>query len=303
MRQDELIEKWLKNELTPSEKSEFEALDDADFNQYIVDFASNFKAPETNTFSDFETFKNHYKKTNTKVVPLKGYTAWLKIASVIVVALGVFYFTVLHAPNTTLNTLANQQDSVKLPDDSFVKLNENSELTFNEKVWDKKRELNLIGEAFFDVEKGQRFDVKTKRGTVSVLGTEFNVLSNDSVFKVTCYEGLVMVSINDQKVELPAGNELRMEGNVVETSDVNIIEPKWLKNLSVFNNEPFENVIFELEKQYNVQIEYANPKPINFTGAFENNNLQNALKSITQPFNLTFTIINDNEVSITYMED
>ena len=248
-------------------------------------------------------FKKRLQNTDTPTIALNGYTAWLKIASVIVVGLGILYFTVLHAPNTTLNTLANQKNSVELPDHSFVQLNENSKLTYNKSKWDKKRELNLQGEAYFDVEKGKKFDVKTKMGTVSVLGTEFNVISNDSIFHVTCYEGLVMVAIDNQKIELPAGTEMKLVGDTLDKSKVSIVEPQWLKNLSVFKNEPFENVIFELEKQYALKIEYSNLKSIHFTGAFENNNLQNALKSITQPFDLTFTIINENEVNIKKTQD
>ena len=303
MTQDELIGKWLKNELSPSERNEFEALDDSEFNRYIVDFAHHFKAPETSQLSDFETFKAHYQNVNTPVIPLNGYSAWLKIASVVIIAFGVLYFTIFHAPNTTLNTLANQKQSIELPDHSLVKLNEYSKLTYNKNNWNKKRELNLNGEAYFDVEKGKKFEVKTKMGTVSVLGTEFNVISNDSVFHVTCYEGLVMVAFDNQKIELPAGTEMRLVGDTLDKSKINIVEPQWLKNLSVFENEPFENVIFELEKQYALKIEYSNSKTIHFTGAFENNNLQNALKSITQPFNLTFTILNENEVRITHTED
>ena len=71
-----------------------------------------------------------------------------------------------------------------------MKLNELSQLEYNASKWDENRSLELKGEAFFDVEKGKRFDVTTEFGNVSVLGTEFNVLSRDSIFKVSCYEGL-----------------------------------------------------------------------------------------------------------------
>lgn len=302
MTQDELTKKWLNNELSPAEKIKFEDLEDAKFNQYIVDFAANFRTPETYQLSSFETFQQNFQASN-EVKPLQGYSAWLKIASVIIIALGIFYFTVLHAPMTSISTLANEMNSINLPDKSFVKLNENSILTYNEKKWNEKRELNLSGEAYFDVEKGKKFDVKTEMGTVSVLGTEFNVYSNDGTFNVTCYEGLVSVSFNEKNIELPAGTEMKISEGSFEKIAVNIVEPQWLKKLSVFENEPIENVIFELEKHYNINIVYSNTKSIKFSGAFENNNLQNALKSITEPFNLNFTILNESEVEIKYSED
>ena len=76
-----------------------------------------------------------------------------------------------------------------------------SELNYNASKWGEKRELELKGEAFFDVEKGKRFDVNTELGKISVLGTEFNVLSRDSIFKVSCYEGLVQVTYGNEKIK------------------------------------------------------------------------------------------------------
>jgi len=49
----------------------------------------------------------------------------------------------------------------------------------------------LFGKAYFDVDKGKTFTVKTDLGTVQVLGTRFDVESRDSIFKVVCYEGSV----------------------------------------------------------------------------------------------------------------
>ena len=73
-------------------------------------------------------------------------------------------------------------------------LNSKSTITFNKHNWDTNRTLELNGEAFFDVEKGNTFTVKTSQGNVSVLGTEFNVNASVDFFRVSCYEGKVKVS-------------------------------------------------------------------------------------------------------------
>ena len=140
--------------------------------------------------------------------------------------------------------------------------------------------------------------MNTALGKVSVLGTEFNVLSRDSIFKVTCYEGLVQVVYQQEKVKLPAGTELVFSSGNAQKTTIVIAEPYWLKNMSVFENATFKDVITEFENQYAITIDYPSDTAMNFTGAFEHDNLENALKSITQPLNLTYTIQNTNKVVI-----
>ena len=60
--------------------------------------------------------------------------------------------------------------------------------------------------------------------------------------------------------------------------------------MSVFKNTPLDKVILELEKVYKVKINYSSNIKFNFTGAFEHNNINNALESITHPLNLTYLI-------------
>jgi len=133
---------------------------------------------------------------------------------------------------------------------------------------------------------------------VSVLGTEFNVMSRDSIFKVSCYEGLVKVIYNDDEVKLPGGTEFVLSSGKGLKSNIVIAEPYWLKNMSVFEDASFKAVVEELEKQFNIKVQYPSGLNVNFTGAFEHNNLENALKSISTPLNLTYSIENINEVII-----
>jgi transmembrane sensor len=303
MNKDELLKKWLKNELSASEKQDFEKLDDADFNAYIVDFAKQFKASHHSGLSDFETLKQRYNKAQKPVKSLAWFSPLLKIASIVVVAFGIIYFTFLNDSETTLRTLANETNEVILPDNSKVSLNELSQLVYDTNQWDKKRLLQLNGEAFFDVEKGKTFEVKTTNGVVSVLGTEFNVISRDSLFKVSCYEGLVQVGYKNDTIKLPAGSEFTLVADNALTSKLIITEPHWLNHMSVFENANLSDVLLELERQYNIKVDNLTQNTIKFTGAFELNNIENALKSITQPLNLTYSIQTNNEVIIRNAQD
>lgn len=68
-----------------------------------------------------------------------------------------------------------------LEDGSVVYLAQESTLKYPEHFAEDKREVNLQGEAFFDVAKKpeQAFTIETARVRVEVLGTAFNVRSNE----------------------------------------------------------------------------------------------------------------------------
>ncbi|CAM1351698.1 FecR family protein [Tenacibaculum crassostreae] len=294
MDKNELIQKWLNNELTYEEQNAFDTLDDAPFLKEIIEEGKRFSAEKHSKTTDFKTLEKRLadkKKTRwIQIIP--------RIAAVLLISFGLFYF-INNPKNITYNTKYSENKTITLPDNSIVELNELSNLTYQAKNWKNNRTLQLKGEAFFDVEKGMRFDVNTAKGTVSVLGTEFNVLDRDSIFKVSCYEGLVQVSYQNKMIKLPAGKEFTLVNGIEQNTNTALAEPKWLKNMSVFDNIPLVDVIKELESQYNVTVELSiKNKQTNFTGAFTNNNIESALKAITQPLNLSYEIKNNTEIII-----
>ncbi|WP_298899604.1 FecR family protein [uncultured Psychroserpens sp.] len=300
MDKEYIIKKWLQNDLSPSERAHFDSLDDIELYEEIIQEAQRFKGDAHAKVDSFEVLD---KKLGSKK---SASTHWIKVVSSIAAILiaGFALFTLINKDQiTSYKTDLAQNETITLPDNSIVNLNELSELEYINTDWNENRSLDLSGEAFFDVEKGNQFEVNTNFGKVSVLGTEFNVLSRDSIFKVSCYEGMVQVTYNNTDVKLPAGTEFILTSGKGLKSNISIAEPFWLKNMSVFENATLKNVILELEKQYNIKVHFQLDKTLNFTGAFEHNNLENALKSITQPLDLTYTIKNNNEVIIRHVQD
>ena len=293
MERDDLLQKWLNGTLTPEEQIAFNALDDAPFLREILEEGKRFSAEKYSKVSDFKTLENRLAE--------KKKFKWLhlvpKIAAVLLISFAVFHF--ITNSTTTFTTEYSENKKITLPDNSLVQLNEFTSIEYKAKNWEQNRSLQLNGEAFFDVEKGSRFDVNTPHGIISVLGTEFNVLSRDSIFKVSCYEGLVQVLYHKKTIQLPAGSEFVLKNNSEEKTSISIVTPQWINNKSIFEHALIENVIAELEKQYNVNIVFnTTNNNLYFTGAFTHNNIDSALKAITQPFNLTYKIKNKTEIII-----
>jgi ferric-dicitrate binding protein FerR (iron transport regulator) len=295
MEKEYLLKKWLNNDLSEAEAKAFQAMEGSQLYKEIIEEAQRFKGGAQEKVADFELLKSKLKDKEKK--PVRWINLATRIAAVFILGIGLYTYLDRDQINT-FATISGQKQSITLPDNSVVTLNESSELFYKASQWEDERILNLKGEAYFDVEKGKRFDVITDQGTVSVLGTEFNVLSREGVFKVSCYEGLVQVAYNGSLIQVPAGTEFTLGSGNLLKSDVLLSQPTWLTNMSVFENAAFKNVILELENQYQVKIQFPKDTNRSFTGAFEHDDLENALRSITQPLDMTYIIRNDKEVVI-----
>lgn len=297
MEREELIKKWLDNELNSHELDAFKKL--KDYNE-LVTLSNNltrFKAPEYNVQEELNIALQNINTTKTE-----SKTHWLRpvlrIAAILAISFSVYYYTT--TLDTNIATLAAQKTTIELPDASNVSLNAMSNLAYNESSWDKNRDVTLEGEAFFKVAKGSTFNVKTKQGTVTVLGTEFNVKQRDNYFEVICYEGSVKVTHNSDIVILKPGNSfLKIDGKLIAKEKETSLNPSWINNESYFKSMPFEYVIREFERQYNVSI---NPQNIDlkqlFTGSFSHNNLEVALKEITLPLDVTYNFKNKTTIDL-----
>ena len=297
MNKEDLIKKWLADELSAAELEDFKKLDDYDMHSKILETAHYFKASEVSEIAGIEAlYEKIDKKNTTKVRQIHWYKPLLKIAAMVVFILG-FSFFFFKNKDTTVNTLVSQKEEIELPDASTVVVNAKSQIVYNEKKWYTKREINLMGEAFFKVKKGSQFDVISSGGTITVLGTQFNVKSRENFFEVTCYEGLVKVQHNELTRYLSAGNILRIIDGNITFKTTNTIHPQWISNVSGFRSVPLYDVIEEFKRQYSVTFSLMNINEKRlFTGGFVHDNMEDGLKSITLPLDLTYSIDASNHI-------
>ncbi len=201
-----------------------------------------------------------------------------------------------------------------LPDGTRVWLNAGSKLTYPGTFPASRREVQLEGEAYFDVARnpGAPFSVHAGKITVGVLGTCFNVkaYTEDSDVETTLISGKVQVTLDNEPEKtillsphekLTIMNESgNVKGQVVSSrpgaernfnalryqvqalphdSDNHFVETAWLNNKLVINNESFETVAHMLERKYDVDIRFQDESLLqeHISGVFEKENIGQVL--------------------------
>ena len=259
---ENFLARWTSGELSEAELAEWKASPDYVEYMRILDTSAALELPATREQADIWN-ELSAKLTEAPVVkmdaPVRKFVLprW-SYAAVAAVAL-LFALFVFIPDTSTYQTLAAQTETVTLPDGSTVHMHAGSTLSFSDD-WDGNRTVNLAGEAFFEVKKGEKFTVITPRGNVEVLGTSFNVKARSKSFKTTCYTGKVRVSNI-----LDASEQLLTPGLVAaldENGSLNKIEldldgssPEWMRGKYRFRNDPLSDIAPEFERIFDVNID------------------------------------------------
>jgi len=244
-------------------------------------------------------------KKNTKIISMIFYR--VAAAVIIFVTGSVFY---LQNASNTIVCKKGDHISHKLPDGSIVHLNASSTISYHPHWWYFNREVLLDGEAFFNVEKGQKFSVVSGDKITEVLGTSFNIYAREKKYKVFCKTGKVKVSNPKIGLTILPGELVKLDAKdvntKVETAEENEIL-SWQQYKFIYNAESLIEVFKEIERQYNttIQLNLNSNSEYIFTGYFTKNTpLDSTIEVISNRFNLQ-TIKNKNNqyiISAKYTE-
>ncbi len=260
-------------------------------------YSSQISGLEVNPEHSWNDFKGRYMDKKVPVISLNRRMV-IQFAAVLVLGVFLSWFFLLN--REVISTQIAENKTVILPDNSEVVLNSESRISYKERTWMSDRSLKLDGEAFFKVEKGQTFRVKTSHGMVQVLGTQFNVNSRNGFFEVVCFEGRVLVKSEQESRELTAGKGFRiLDDKIVKLPDFTNASPDWLARESSFVAVPLIRVFEELQRQYDVKVILSESIDENklFSGTITHSDLEKALQSICLPLKLNYQV-NDKTISI-----
>ena len=294
MEENYTLAKWLNNELEGDDLKAFEASEDFAVYQKIKQYSGELTTP---AFDDDKMLQTILQRKKTKTISIQK--VLLRMAAVFIVGFGIT-FAVKNFANFTEYALNGASTEFSLPDNSTVLLNSGSEIEYKKWNWNNERKLKLDGEAFFKVAKGKKFEVATELGTVSVLGTQFNVKNRNKRFDISCYEGKVQVNYQNQQVILTKGMTISFEnGTQIYAGETDKLEPEWLKKEVNFSKENLQAILDEINRQYNIEIEYKG-KPTNqaFSGTIPMNNLDVALEIIATTYHLQIIKSNDSTYTL-----
>jgi transmembrane sensor len=197
-----------------------------------------------------------------------------------------------------LTTLRGETYRLHLPDGTMVWLNAASSLSFSAGLIQAgERMVELKGEAYFEVSKDAKhpFVVKTDKQEVEVLGTKFNINSyqSDESVATTLLEGAVRVSTREVQRLLKPGEQVLNDGINMSVKTVDVAAATaWKDGYFRFNDQKMSEIVKQLERWYNVDIELS--KAIadrQFTGKISRNrNIIHILELMQETNQINFKI-------------
>jgi len=169
----------------------------------------------------------------------------------------------------TLSTPRGGQYQVVLPDGSKVWLNASSSLHFPTAFVGKFREVELTGEAYFEVAKNREkpFHVKVNDIQVEVLGTHFdvNAYQDENAIRTSLLEGSVKITKGTASDLLKPGQQgvIKKNDNNIEIKNADMDEViAWKNGLFQFDGANITAIMSEIGRWYNVDIVYAGKVPV-----------------------------------------
>lgn len=207
----------------------------------------------------------------------------------------------------TIETPKGGQYQVLLPDGTKVWLNAASSLKYPEVFAGRERKVELTGEAYFEVAKDRAhpFKVISKNQEIEVLGTHFNVNTymDEKAIKTTLLEGSIKVNNLRSTEVLQPGDQAFVADNglaaiKVIAVDVND-ETAWKNGEFRFNNAGLKSILNQLERWYDVKIDYKNIPNKRYNGIVSRKaKLSEVLKMLELTGNINFEIEENKSLKV-----
>lgn len=245
--------------------------------------------PETKTYTDYR---------------------WIfKIAASVIVFLGIgiVAYTIIGKKFQTpeIASIASESNAIleqKLPDNSHVVLSANSKLTYVKDFIGDTRDVELAGEAYFQVTPDiQRpFIIHADKAQIKVVGTTFNVNAAGNAVIVSVTSGKVQLSTSDTAVILikgQTGTWIKNSHIINVTSEIDENALGYATRRLDFRGVMLKDVITDIEKMYSCKISLKNNNLADclFTAHFVDMPLNEVLNTIAEIFSLKIEKITTNE--------
>jgi len=242
-------------------------------------------------------------ETKRRLVPV-----FLKAAAVIMILLGVGAVIYLqlnrkHSVDLVRLDTGNEANTLikTLNDGSVIYIAQNSLFSFPKEFENKSRNVELKGEAFFDIASNPEkpFIIETDEALIEVLGTAFNVKTqNGHAFELIVDRGKVKVTLKND----PSHSELVVAGEKINSVKNSLVKTKnaaaqanvWYKQRMHFKDESLLNIISVLNRNFKTTFAVAEKETGNrkLTVTFNNETAETMTELICVTLNLKSQNIN-----------
>ncbi|MCC8152974.1 MAG: FecR family protein [Tannerellaceae bacterium] len=298
-KQSDLLNKYYECKATEAEKRQLLRM----LNHREI-WNDDFDEAWEHAFGDIcKSTDNRIFKKIEKATKPKRMFPWKYVFSA-VVCIGTLFISVLSVhlwkknemliayayENATIEVEKGQKSNVVLPDGTQVVLNSDSRLTYGKDFNGIMREVNLQGEAYFQVapQPHSSFVVRVGELAIQALGTSFNIKAYPDEDKITAYleSGIIVVKSADEVIRVEPHETVfftpsngKLSRYVVEDGFSHLA---WLSNEMVYEDEPLIEIIKQLERLYNVKFSIKSEElsSITFSGTLKNNSLQSTLYAL-----------------------
>lgn len=264
---------------------------------------------------DISLFSNEKKQTKTtknrRIIYMAKWSFSVAASVLIILSCGLLFREYSYnqfLQSQTITVPAGQRAEIVLADGTKVWLNARSTLTYAANFGKNGRNVELNGEAYFEVVKNSKmpFFVNTEHNKIKVIGTSFNVSAyqGSNEFETTLVEGIVDIYHREDDrmiTRLTKDQFFAANGRNYQKKYLHSYEfLRWKEGLYCFDDTPFKNLLDKLEKYYSVNITVERPDILDYqcTGKFkENDGVEHILKVIQKDHIFSYTI-NESKDSI-----
>jgi ferric-dicitrate binding protein FerR (iron transport regulator) len=282
---EETIIKYLRGEATEEEKKQlWEWLSVNEENKIIFSqlrdiwIASGRSPAASQAYIEqmYDRFLQETKKKERELKSNRQKSFWTQIAAAICIgilfsALGYYLGWQRYKNGEQTAVVMNHfmmgkdsKGSITLPDGTLVWLHSESKLTYPQVFTKKERRVKLEGEGFFEVSKNRKkpFIVESGDMIVQVLGTQFNMknYANKNLAETTLLSGKVEVTqpSTNRKFILHPNQKLLIDSQsthykIEQVDGLDYIV--WINDKITFTNEKLSDILFKMERWYNIDIE------------------------------------------------
>lgn len=307
-----LLSRYLSGEASPEEAIQLEAwiaADNANKQQFeqLSKVWSTISSEEACIIPDKEAFFNHLRERlpqspTAKSISLK--LTWLKIAaSIILIAGAVMLYTVLRTnvqPNTAATVSRQTQQNIlndTLPDGTLAVISNNTLLQYPNEFTRTSRSVVLNGEAWFNVtpNPAQPFIITAGPLQIKVIGTSFNVRTNNDIIEVAVKTGVVRMFTNIDSISVTAGQKGIYQISTRQFTikeKFNLNEVGYATKYFNFENATLKEIAGQLQKAYGIKIVITNKNLENCTlsSSFDNKPIEYIFDVLAMTLNIQYRI-------------